>query len=239
MPPKFGKEEIDQIVQRAVTAANEALAKQLTADLTKEIDQRCDEISKELKAENAALKEKVSKLEEQVSEQSGQLKMLESKLDNCIKWANKNEQYSRRNSLKISGLKCEDNANTRLSACKLLREKLGIQIKEGDIDAAHPLPRSRQGDDSDERPPTIQVKFSRRDKRDDAIRRRKQLKGSGVAILEDLTKMNVKLMNRLKENDLIKHNWSMNGKIYGLTTTGKKIQFDLFDNIETKIANVG
>ena len=74
-----------------------------------------------------------------------------------------------------------------------------------------------------------------RDARDEAIRRRKQLKGSGIVILEDLTTMNVKLMNRVKYHDQIERSWSQNGKIIGFTKGGAKIQFEFFDNIQNKL----
>ena len=54
------------------------------------------------------------------------------------------------------------------------------------------------------RPPVI-VRFSSsaRDRRDEIIKRRKQLKGSGIVIYEDLTERNQKLLNRLFNNDNI------------------------------------
>ena len=42
--------------------------------------------------------------------------------------------------------------------------------------------------------------------------------------MEDLTAMNVKLMNSLKNLDHVKNNWSVSGKIYCVTDSGKKIR---------------
>jgi CTP-dependent riboflavin kinase len=118
----------------------------------------------------------------------------------------------------------------------LLKDKLGINSKAADIDAAHILPKQTKPDGSqDEKPPNIIVKFAKRETRDEAIQRRRQLKGSGVVILEDLTQMNVKLMTRVKNHDQIKQTWSQNGKIIGLTHAGRKIRFELFDSINEKI----
>ena len=156
---------------------------------------------------------------------------LENKIHTCLKWANQNEQYSRRNNIKTS-----ENEDTRLSVCNFLKDKLGIKSKAGDIDAAHILPKGvNQIGQKDERPPNIIVKFMSRDARDEAIRRRKQLKGSGIVILEDLTAMNVKLMNRVNNHDQIERSWSQDGKIIGLSKAGTKIRFELFDNIQNKL----
>ena len=41
MPPKLKQDEIDQTVQRAIAAANEAMAKQLTEDFAEQIEKKC------------------------------------------------------------------------------------------------------------------------------------------------------------------------------------------------------
>ena len=179
---------------------------------------------------------KINSLNKESIDQRKLISELENKIHTCLKWANQNEQYSRRNNIKITGLKTSENEDTRLSVCNFLKDKLGIKSKAGDIDAAHILPKGiNQKGQKDERPPNIIVKFMSRDARDEAIRRRKQLKGSGIVILEDLTTMNVKLMNRVNNHDQIERSWSQNGKIIGLTKGGAKIRFELFDNIQNKL----
>ena len=125
----------------------------------------------------------------------------------------------------------------------MLTEKLHIHLEPGDITVAHPIPRRRQVDGSneegnaEERPPPIILCFSQggRDKRDEALKRRKQLKNTGFSIFEDMTSMNMKLNNRLKNRDDIKNAWFSNGKVFGLLVSGKKMRFQPFDDIDAKL----
>ena len=63
--------------------------------------------------------------------------------------------------------------------------------------------------------------------RDEALKRRKQLKNTGFSIFEDMTSMNMKLINRLKNRDDIKNAWFSNEKVFGLLFSGKKCVFNL------------
>ena len=80
MPPKINKEEFDQIVQRAITAANEALAKELTEDLGKQIDIKCIEVITEMRSENMELRAHIANLEQKLSDQGKVVSTLETKL---------------------------------------------------------------------------------------------------------------------------------------------------------------
>ena len=162
--------------------------------------------------------------------------------EKALAHASSNEQYSRRNNIKILGLKLEENENCRLAACKLITNTLGIALKDGDVAVAHILPRRiNRSDDqgvADERPDPIIVRFSSagRDCRDEVIKRRRQLKGTGKVIYEDLTEMNAKLLKSVKENPGIKNAWSNKGRIIGLTNTGKTVRFKPFEDIALKLS---
>ena len=251
MPPKYNKDEIDAMVQRAVAAAVEPASIQLAADLTARFDDKYEKVIAEcdrLKDENYLLKEKIQKMEESLSddiksklteqrqktlEMSVLVKNMEKKIQDCLAWSNRNEQYSRRYNLKIIGLKKKKDEDTRLSVCNMFKDKLGLSIQTADIEAAHILPsnKARQTED----PPNIIVQFTKRDSRNEVIQRRRQLKDTGIVILEDLTVQNVQLMNRVKNHSKIKNSWSSNGKIFGVTYQDKKIHFQLYDDINEKI----
>ena len=157
-PKAINKEEIDCMIQRAVSAAVEAASAQLTADFTARYDAKIEEIVANcdaVKSENIALQQqvdslksslensesKINSLNKESIDQRKLISELENKIHTCLKWANQNEQYSRRNNIKITGLKTSENEDTRLSVCNFLKDKLGIKSKAGDIDAAHILPK--------------------------------------------------------------------------------------------------
>ena len=250
MGPKPNKEEIDSMIQRAVAAAVEAASAQLLEDFTVRIDAKYDASIAEcnkLKAENEALKQKIVSLEAAINQTQSkqtdqeaqiktQLRMIEdlkTKSARSLIWCNKNEQYSRRKNIKIIGYKPNDNQDIRLSVCSLLQDRLALTCQAADIEAAHILPTSRQH--PQEKPPNIIVQFSTRECRNEVLQRRRQLKNTGIVILEDLTTHNVKLMNEVKSNENIKNVWSTNGKIIGITKNGKKIRFELNDDVDRRI----
>ena len=109
------------------------------------------------------------------------------------------EQYSRRNSIQMFGIpETEQDSSaaedTTSLVCQTLTNKLGISVSPIDIDVSH-----RIGRIGGERPRPIIIKFVRREKRLEALRNRKKLVGTSVAIDVDLTKERANFLRRAKE----------------------------------------
>ena len=140
--------------------------------------------------------------------------------------ANDNEQYSRGNNLRICGLSPDTGADCRSSAISFVKNVMHINsINESNIEVAHMITRSVQLPDShaQRRRPVMLVRFTRKDDRDTIIRARKVLKGTRYAITEDLTGLNMKTMNRLRNHDQVRTVWSWNGKILAILSNGHKV----------------
>ena len=85
-----------------------------------------------------------------------------------------------------------------------MKNQLGLaSFRSDDIENAHNIPSKERNNGSWSKPSVI-VKFRSRAVKDDVLRKRKLLKGSGVAISEDLTSLNLDLINRLQKSDLVK-----------------------------------
>ena len=77
----------------------------------------------------------------------------------------------------------------------------------------------------------------REDVRDRIIVKRKvKLKSTKIAIVEDLTSLNMEVLNRLRNNDAVQKTWSWNEHIRALLNNGKKIQVRPFESIEDCLA---
>ena len=126
--------------------------------------------------------------------------------------SNDNEQYSRRNNLRIHGI--QPDSECRLLAVNFIKSVLKVdRIEEKEIAHSAYGPQSTYGNDQTStaqpaRRPVILVRFYQRDHRDTVIRARKILKGTRYAVTEDLTSLNVKTMNRLKNSDMVRNTWS-------------------------------
>ena len=84
------------------------------------------------------------------------------------------------------------------------------------MDVAHRVGKQSKGN----KPRAIVVRLTTHSDRLEVLRARKKLKGSGVSIQEDLTKMNVKLIENLKKYDRIQDAWSWNGKVFARGRNG-------------------
>lgn len=129
---------------------------------------------------------------------------------------NELEQYSRRNCLRISGVKEETNEECSHLVQNIACQNLGIDLSPADIDRAHRLGPQR----NDGKARQIIVKFTSYDARSRLIHARRKLKGTSIVIREDLTKQNQALLLEVKKNKHVKSVWSNDGKVMALVNKG-------------------
>jgi exosome complex exonuclease DIS3/RRP44 len=144
----------------------------------------------------------------------------EAKINSLDRRNNDLEQYSRRNNIRIYGLK-DEKKETYFDTCQkvlsLMNDKLGIKLRNGDVDIAHRIGKfSRDGN----RP--VICKFVQRFAKHDIIRSRRKLKGTHYVIREDLTNINAKLLENVASHSKVKVAWSDEGKIIALLTNNNK-----------------
>ena len=124
---------------------------------------------------------------------------------------NDNKQYSRGNNLRICDLSPDTGADCPSSAISFITNVMRINtVIESNIEVAHMITRSVQlpNSQAQRRHPVMFVRFNRKDDRDMIIRARKVLSRTRYAITEDLTGLNMKTMNRLRNHDQVRIVWS-------------------------------
>ena len=108
------------------------------------------------------------------------------------------EQYGRRNNIRITGVKEDDNETSDQTADVIVdtmnRKIPGLELKT-DIDISHCLGRHDNG-----KPWPIIVKFISRTKKNHILRNRKFFTGSNIYINEDLTHLNQQVLICIKRN---------------------------------------
>ena len=109
--------------------------------------------------------------------------------------------------MRIHGLTVKPTDDCCHVVLSLLREKLDItNVNAVDIEAAHVLPTRpdkqpegasafEPGITTSPRSQPVIVRFRSRQLRDEVVRKRRKLKGSGFTIVEDLTALNTKTLN--------------------------------------------
>lgn len=161
--------------------------------------------------------------------------------------SNDNEQYARRNNLRIRGLKAGSDGECAQAVVNFVCHNLSQKIDLDDIEAAHIVRKSTTNPGSTSSTSagnnvshsttsrvesTILVRFKSRPVRDEIIRRRKNLKASRYSIAEDLTTLNLQTMNRFNKRDCVKKTWSWNGKLFALLNNNTKILLRPFQALE-------
>lgn len=156
--------------------------------------------------------------------------------------ANDTEQYGRRYNLRFKGLQFGSNDDCQKVLTDFISTKLQVHVRDGDIEMAHPLPVRRahlQSPQSSQlssgtsvRQDSIVIaRFYDKSVRDRVIRQRKLLKNTGYTIVEDLTSLNVEVLNRLRRDSDVDKCWSWNGHIYALLKNGRKVRVRPFQSL--------
>lgn len=159
--------------------------------------------------------DKVEKLLNEVAEvkttsntHSKKISLLESKYDDL-------EQYSRRANVRLFGIPEESGENLFTIMTTLFQMRMGINgFKMEDIDRVHRIGTSKQ-----DKPRPVLLKFVSHRSKVLVLKNRKSLKGSGINIKEDLTKVRYALYQMAVKKFGATHTWTMDGKIH--VTLGK------------------
>jgi len=126
---------------------------------------------------------------------------------------NETEQYSRLNNIRVRGVEDtnskETPEETTLKIIDFIEQKMKIEIDSTEIDIAHRLKKRVRGNRG------IIVRFTSRMLRDDVMRSKKMLKGTGVYLHDELTTLNQAVYDsaRLKKRDEVKDVWVRGGNI--------------------------
>lgn len=147
--------------------------------------------------ENTAV---IEALKETINEKDKVINDLQVKLDDL-------EQYQRRQCLRVFGVEEGADEDTDVKAIEIAR-KIGVDLSIEDIDRSH-----RIGVRNNDRPRPIIIKFVSYRKRSEVFHSKKNLKGSGVTIREDLTKMRHSLLKETINKYGVRSVWTLDGVV--------------------------
>ena len=173
----------------------------------------------ELRVENKTLKKEVSVLKQENEAIKSKLLEVEYANNLAMKQANDNAQYSRINNLRWYGVKEVKDENLSQRFTDMVTDKLGLhEFKRDSIEAIHRLGRPlKKG-----KPRPIIVRL-RRNARDEIMESKKKLAKSGMSLMEDLTKPNLQLYNKVKDHQIVKSAWTIHGKIMICVKDSEKV----------------
>ncbi|XP_072168546.1 uncharacterized protein [Diadema setosum] len=148
----------------------------------------------------------ITVLKKEISQQS-------DRIQNLVQGQLNLEQYSRRNCIRIFGVREATGECTDNILCDIAQSKLGITINPAtDIDRSHRTGRKKP-ESASHSPRPIIVKMTSYKRKHQILTARRKLKGSGISIHEDLTKHNVDLLRKATHHQKVKNAWSSDGRI--------------------------
>ena len=244
---KVSKEDVLKNIVADLKTLKDSVSKTVKSDdLKSVITSTITELLKEHKAEiRELLDEKNRKLEEIIETQKCEIEHMKTKMEkmtaenkeltilakSAMSKANWNEQYSRKNNVKLHGVREDRNENTKETFQKIVKENTGVNVSDEDILAIHRIP-GRKGY---QRP--ILVKLKNNSVKSKVMRHRSAMKRKSrneLRLSDDVTQLNSDLINKLSENSRIKSAWYFNGRVYG-QVEDHRIMFDIYDDVEDKI----
>lgn len=198
MPPKSNdksEKNIEEAVQRAVKEAlQDASWLQVLSNIVRDV------VVAELKETINKNNEVISEMKKSLIEKDKQICELEAKIDD-------QEQYQRRQCLRLFGVKEEEGEDTDAISMQIA-EKIGVELNVADIDRSH-----RVGRRDTDRPRPIIIKFVSYRKRGEIFRKKKNLKGSGMVLREDLSRMRHNLLKEAIAKFGLHNVWTNDGDI--------------------------
>ena len=178
-----------------------------------------------LTEENDKQKSRIDDLTMASEMQEQTVEHLEKMIVGVKRHAVENEQYSRRENIRIMGLPEEQGENCVTKTFEWIRSKLHSDIKVEDIAIAH---RVKGGT-----PRSMIVRFSSRSAKEQVIQKRRVLKASGITVCDDLCKEMFLVLNRARNDARVSNAWSWGGKIFAKLKTGNIIPIRYGETIDS------
>ena len=167
-----------------------------------------DDRVKSLEEDNTALQAAATDMVEENDGLKSEILLLKNDMEMMKDDMMRNEQYTRKNNVKIYGLPERKDESCVDIVRMMLRDKLRIEINRDQIAVAHRI----AGRSGKVRP--IIVRFDQHDVKFTVLKQRRQLKGSGVSIQEDLVKAVWDKLAAIKDSEDCADTWAWNGKIF-------------------------
>ena len=235
------------IVKDVVDEMKEEIKSEMTEHFEKKFDEMSKKVEKKhkdqvdrlkrdmdkLMMDNETLRENLATKQKTIKNMQDTVNRSETIAKDAQKKANYNEQYSRKNNVKIHGIKEADNENTLETVKKELLKTAKVKLEDSEVIAVHRLPVR------DDQITPILLKVKNSDIKARIMRTRPTFKKAGKRLSDDVTKINSELIQKLNDHEGIEQAWYMyfNGSVFAKTEgpKGRRMKFDIHDDIAEKI----
>ena len=217
-------EEIMTEIYKTIEVTIDIKVKEKTETMKKQIEQLNKDIES-VRNENNKLKTDLSEAKKQNEETAKIAKQ-------GLQKANQNEQYSRKNNVKILDIaeQPDEDEDKLINTVGELLYKQKVTITPQQIVAIHRIP-GKSGS-----PKPVLIKFRNNNDKTKVMKTRAGMKAMGNRLVDDVTKLNTTLISKLNDHAQIDSAWYFNGAIFGKTNSGKRLRFEMYDDIDDVIS---
>lgn len=205
-------EIVTMVIQQVLSSPD--FEQKLQACLDRALEKKMDEFLRRTEVNSAQIHDIEGAMEASANESKTiqeKIASLEERCDRALKELNQQEQYSRRNCLRIFGIEEKPNENTDEIVLETASKQLGLLLQPTEIDRSH-----RIGKPEPNKSIPIIAKFCSNETRSLVMKNRRKLKGTHIVVREDLTQPNQELLQATKAHPLVKSAWFHDGKIIAL-----------------------
>ena len=196
---------------------------EMTSKFESIISKKLDELEKKFDVKITAIKQELKELKDDYNESLNYVEQsLEEKIASTFDYAIKNEQYSRKNNLRIYGLKEERDEDLEGKVLKFAKDELNVELQDEEIEIVHRVGRMQRAisgtmsvDDSgavqsNVRPRPVIVKFLSNKSKIKVLVKNRNLKGKQVSVAEDMAPEIANRLKQLKGKSLVEAAWFVN-----------------------------
>jgi hypothetical protein len=216
----FVSPSIIAAIERSVASAlhNNQLIDRIVSGLVDEVSARViDSLTAALDAANNKIQDLSSEVESLKLQLADRNLELSGRIDDL-------EQHQRRNNLRFYGVPELPDEDTSAVVVDILQKKMGMVIDAELIDTSHRVGGKREAERSgaEPRPRPILVRFTHHYHRRRSFSGKRQLKGTGIVIREDLTRQRMEVYLKAKERYGLNKVWTLDGVIHWIAPDGKR-----------------
>ena len=228
-------EEVQNFITQTVAKVMEKVEKKVEKVIEQKIKEKTQELADRLESldfEKNELADRLKQAELDLRRHKEKVKDLETIAIASAQRSNYNEQYSRKNNIKILNIPENATETERTLTeviCSTLLSKGNVDLDPQDIIAMHRIP-GKQGS-----PKPVLLKLKNTSVKTAVMKQRRTMKAAGFKLVDDVTKLNSGLIGRLLQHNRIESAWYFNGAVYGKTIEGQRHKFDIYCNIDSEI----
>nr|CAI5819785.1 unnamed protein product [Callosobruchus analis] len=192
------------------------------------IEKVTDGVTKTISAKIAQLEQKIDKISQEnilvVKELREETSILRQENEYLMQKYDRLDQEARCNNLRIFNIKEDPQEILSDVLVEKFQSRLGIKANKDEI-----LVCTRFGKKQDRRSRGILLKLSNINTKQAIYNKKKQFRGTGIVVKEDLTEHRIKIMKAAIEKTYLKSVWSYNGLVYAMKDNKRQLIKDKND----------